>query len=102
MSENNAMKGVLVAALAFTAGALTALLLAPASGDKTRRRIGRLASDAGEGAVKLAHEARAGAEAVIHDVAGKAREGVDTVRKRVGGVLDRADAVASEVERNTK
>ena len=102
MSENNAMNGVLVAALAFTAGVVTALLLAPASGEKTRRRIGRLANDAGEEATRMAHEAEVGAEALIHEVAGKAREGVDAVRDRVGGVLDRAESVASKVARDTK
>lgn len=53
MSDHDGnMNMILMVGLAFVAGAATALLLAPSSGDETRRKIGRLAGKAGD----VAHE----------------------------------------------
>ena len=124
MSENNSMNVVLVAALAFTAGAVTALLLAPGSGDETRRKLARIAKEAGESAGKIAHDTAESAGKIANDagdsagriaqdagvragkfiqeVGGKAREGMDIARTRLGEGHSKVDGMQAEIARSIK
>jgi len=72
--SSNVGTGILAFALGLIAGGVTALLLAPASGEETRRKIGDLKARVGD----------------------KARKGIDDAKHLVGEQKDRVGTAIAE------
>lgn len=96
--QDGNMNTILLVGLGFLAGAAIALVFAPASGDETRMKLGKLAQTAG----KKAHdgmdavqgyvqEGRSRLRDLANDAGSKAREGADSIEKVLIEGKDRLD-----------
>jgi gas vesicle protein len=88
MSDRGGSAGLVVAAFALgaIAGATVALLLAPASGEETRRRLAEKAREAKDRAETLAREGR---------------EFINRQRENLGAAVERGREVFDQARRDT-
>ena len=94
--------GLLVGGLV---GALVGLLLAPTSGEETRRIIGQRATETSGrvrvGALEIADKVREGASTVSEQAARSAQEFTRQVRSQVSGLVDGVGQVVGDTLRAT-
>ena len=84
-------------AIGALAGAVVALLYAPASGEETRRKLGKAARDGRERAEALAREGRLRAEALARG----GREFIERQRENIGAAVERGREVYEQVKKET-